>query len=178
MNSKNELYDFSLKTLENVIDTLEICNSNMDDILKDRNVEIINKIKSDIFELRNNLLLFESGKLEVEKQTKVNSCNIVKNQCAIEEATRKLRDVINDQCNKIIGLKVNKQNEKNDSVINEKDINDICNFILNILIGMINSVKSINISENKETFSLNIKLLEIKDRISKNERFYNKRKKI
>ena len=117
MNNEIETYKFSLKTLENIIDSIEECNNSLDSNIKDENTKIINELR----ECYNKL------------NTNINSYNSIKKEdgCMnIDLVTKNLRDTIKNEWEKIEAFsKYNSVREENSNYLLKDKFSSLFRFI-------------------------------------------------
>lgn len=88
MNSELETYKFSLKTLANIIDSIEECNNNLNSDIKEDNKKILSDLRDNYIKLNNNINNYDSVKKEDDSMD-------------IELVTKVLRDTIKNEWEKI-----------------------------------------------------------------------------
>lgn len=116
MNNEIETYKFSLKTLENIIDSIEECNSSLDSNIKDNNKKIITELKVCCSKL-NDII---SNYNPIEKEDDCMNIDLV---------TKELRDTIKNECEKIeVFSKYNDDSDNYNYLLNDK-FKELLNFI-------------------------------------------------
>jgi len=116
VNNEIETYKFSLKTLENIIDSIEECNSSLDSNIKDNNKKIITDLKVCCSKLKDII----SNYNPIEKEDDCMNIDLV---------TKELRDTIKNECEKIeVFSKYNDDNDNCNYLLNDK-FKELLNFI-------------------------------------------------